>query len=253
MCEAVYDKIVQDGVPDALKADIINSCAGCVAELGNDPLAVQYVFNQFSVTNASAGAPLPLNDGEIVGHIKLLRPSATYLSNVLSLDSDRVEELFRWLAGVGSPSPSQRDEAADWFDDLIDFVDSSGNALVISGPTCWLFREDTAGDANILFADAECLPCRLGLPTILERMPPYPRRLEFLGMCVPAASLANSRRATVFHGDYVSVRDIWLPGGMTQPIPAGPAACVAQGGLRELVADAPRFNQIDPKIRIFLT
>ena len=251
MHASVYQKIIDDDVGDALKADVLDLCAACDAELGDIDTSVQSVFNNYCQANRDSGNALALGAGEIVGHIKMLDGTCAYLSKVLNLDSDRVAELFRWLAGEGSPS--QIDEAADWFVDLTQVVNATGDALVISGPVCWLFRED-GGDARSLFDDApECLPCRLGLPTVLEMMPPYPSDLTFIGMTVRGALLSNPRSATVFHGDYISVREIWLPGGMTQPIALGPAHCVAMGGVAEFVANPPKFSEIDANIRILTT
>ena len=251
MPASVYQKIIGDGVGDALKSDLLDLCAACDAELGDHDTSLQTVFDAYSKANRESGAPLALAGDEIVGHIKALDGTCAHLSKVLNLDSARIAEMFRWLAEDGSPS--QMDEARDWFRDLTRKLDHMGNALVISGPVCWLFRED-GGDAQALFDDApECLPCRLGLPTVLELMPPYPRNLEFLGMAVRGALLSNPRSATVFHGDYMSVRDIWLPGGLTQPIALGPTHCVNMGGVAEFVADPPKFSEIDANIRIVTT
>lgn len=253
MHQAVYNKLTGDAVPEALKVQLLTLCDRCDHEIGNEATAVEKVFNDFAASKHGSGAAITLKAGEIVGHVKLLRPAAEYIAKKMSLDSSKVQDFFRWIAGLGSPS--QVSDAREWFaEDLLSFIDSTGNSLLISGPVCWLFREDISADANVAFNGSPgCLPCRLGLPSVLEKVPPYPKNLEFVGICIGAAKLRNPRQATVFHGDYVSVRDIWLPGGRTQPIAAGPPGCVSMGGLLEFVADAPYYNQIDANIRVFST
>ncbi|WP_162792207.1 hypothetical protein [Novosphingobium sp. P6W] len=252
MDASVYDKLVQDNIPVPLKDAIIGLCGSCTSEHGADDTTVEQVFNAYCFANQDTGASIALGPNETVGHIKLLDSTALHLSRRLSVDRDRIEALFRALAG--ERGPSQLEDAQEWFADMIQVLDADGNALVISGPVCWLFRDEATEDATNFFTDSpECLPCRLGLPTILNEMPPYPHGLDFLGMAVKSSNVSNARDATVFHGDYVSVRDIWLPGGYTQPISMGPAYCVALGGVREFVATPPAYHQIDPSFRILTT
>lgn len=117
---------------------------------------------------------------------------------------------------------------------------------------CWMARERNTNDAgDIIEDDPECVPCRLGLPEFLNEAGQYQKGLLFIAFLVASGNVLNARAATFCHGSYLSVRDIWEPGGSTKPIPYGPAACVAKGGIAEMVCDPPSFKNVSDKIFVF--
>jgi hypothetical protein len=240
MSDTVYQRIEEDpSIVDDTKVQVIGICTGCMteSELSN-------AFNEFATQHRLLGEPaVCLDDDEVVGHVKNLRGASKFISDALNMDIGEVEAYFRSLSGQG-PSTKVR-EAKEWFQEEI--VDG-GNDFRLSLTPCWLFREATERDAQKEFdhADVSCLPARLGLPLpeFLDGRP-YPEgQMEFLGYCVPSNYVDQCRTASFLDGTYVSVRDVWIIGGTTQPIAGAPNRCINAGGLEEVVAIPPLLENV---------
>ena len=202
--------------------------------------------------------PVELDDGEILGRITNLYGVARYIAKGLNQDVDDVQQFFHWLSGLSKPgpTPNQLRAAEDWFDDLRNAVDpKTDSAIAISPPVCWVFRSEQVNkDANNdLIGDLNCLPCRLGLPDLLNPDEKYETGLDYLCLTIAATNAKNARTANFCHGGYINVRDIWEPGGRTVPIPYGPNSCKGKGGLLEIICDAVAYKHVLEPIRVART
>jgi len=262
--DSVYQKICNDTVEDAVKNEFLAVCLECDCETiadvrnGVGEASLEEAYDVFCSTRQHTGAPVALVDGETLGRVTNLRNAAAYIAKGLRQSVDDVLQKFSWLDTHGSPAatPSQRVEALEWFEELKTAIDrNTGVAFAISPPVCWLFRSQHGNhNANDdIVNDADCLPCRLGLPDLLNDEQTYETGLDYLCMVVAAAGANNVRTSNFCHSGYLGVRDIWEPGGMIAPIPYGPSACVAKSGLPEILSDAVGYRHIVEPIRIVRT
>ncbi len=253
----VYEKIVIDVFDEDLKNEFLAACQDCDCETGFEAGArsVEAVYIEFSGHHQHTGIPVDLNDGEKLGRVTNLRNAAEYIALRLNQDVADVIQMFYWLNELGSPKPTSRQSrvAAEWFEDLKSAINpDTGEPFAISPQVCWLFRSQAGNsDANEEMAnDGNCLPCRLGLPDLLNESEIYETDLEYLCLTVSAEDVPNPRLPNFCHSGYIGVRDIWAPGGSTVPIPYGPDQCVAQGGLPEIISDAVSYNVLAGLVRV---
>ncbi|NSY17713.1 hypothetical protein [Neorhizobium sp. AL 9.2.2] len=246
MSQSVYEKVYSDSnLEDLVKAELLNLCASATSEIG-----VKETFDAFASTRRLTGSNVvSLNNGEIVGNIKNLRGLSEFLERVLGQPRADIEQSFRMLAGAGT---TLDEEAAKiWFrDEILGHTE----VIYIARSPAWFFRSNPGWNAEDVFrhSDVGCLPCRLGLPMLVEENP-LQAGVEYLGICVPGDHLSNIRLPSCLDGDYKSVKDIWLHTGYTQPIPHGSGTCVSLGGLPEVVASAPSFAAISTDLTLFET
>lgn len=237
MNDVVYARLSEDGaISDDVKKQLLELCVACSSES-----EVIEEFDKFSGSRRRLGPEIVMHSGdEVLGHLKNLHKASSYLAKTLSLSPADVENNFRLLGGAGTRT--ERDEAELWFEE--DVVGHSVT-ITVSGPPCWLFREESKGDAKVEFASADvgCLPARAGLPEFIG-YDPYPTGLEFIGYTFLAKDLDECRAPTFLDGSYGSVRDIWITGGRSQPIPNALPACVAKGGLIEVVTGPPPLKAV---------
>lgn len=246
MSQSVYQKIEADTeLAEAIKIALLDVC-----NLETDESGLKAAFNTFAKSNKLAGnTVVALEDGEYVGHVKNLRGISDYLASILMMPRADIEKNFRMLAGLGTDI--DRENAELWFKDEILGHTST---LHVAARPAWLFREATGNDARQTFTSptVNCLPCRLGLPALVSQIP-IPSGMEFLGLSISKDRLGNVRLPTCLDGDYSSVDEIWIVGGVSQPIQHGPPSCVAEGGLLEVVADSLRFSDVSLPIALFQT
>lgn len=255
-----YRKVVNDSVPIAVKNDFLRECLTCGCEtiqgksVAGDQ-SIEEVFSVFAGSRLHLGDAIALETKEIVAHVRNLAKTADFLQSRMQVDKTDIIRYFSWLAApAGSGvTQSQHDDAVEWFDTLKSTIDKGiGKEFAISAPVCWMARETATNDATDIFKDdLECVPCRLGLPEFLNDAGKYQRGLLFVAFLVEGSKVSNARAATFCHGSYLSVRDIWEPGGKTKPIPYGPAVCVSKGGIAEMVCDAPSFKSVSDNLFVF--
>jgi predicted transcriptional regulator len=256
MAQAVYDKIGSCPVGLARESDLMSACAPCIYEYpatprARDPDAVAFQFDSFADMNRMLGSKINLAPSEILGRLCGLNGTADYLARAVGARRDDVAQNLRWLAGQGSAS--QREDAQFWFDEYLAVIDPATNrGREISGTPCWLFLGEAGHHARAMLqsTDRIDLPCRLGLPSFLPYQPSLPP-VEFLGFAIEAHRVRNARAPSVFDGDYESVKEVWSPAGVTQPLHWGPIECTAKSGLREIVAASPSYDEIEPNIFVF--
>lgn len=256
MNQAVYDKIGLCPVGAMHEAALISACASCTYEyptpLGTaDASAVSFQFDSFAPAFRMSGPHVVLMPSEILGRLTGLNRTAEYLARVLGGRRDEVAQNLRWLAGQGSIS--QQEDARFWFNEYLALIDpATGRGREIAQTPCWLFLGESGRSAEVMLAAADRvdLPCRLGLPSFLPDRPRLPS-LEFLGFAIEAYRVSDTRAPAVFDGDYESVKEVWSPSGSTQPLAWGPTECIAQTGLREIVANSPSYEEIRPQIFVF--
>jgi hypothetical protein len=256
MSQTVYDKVGQCSVGIANEQELVNNCSACTCEIAdanaNSDKAVATTFDAFSAGKRLLGSPVQLDDGTFLGRISGLRPTASFLARAVSkiASEDEVEQNLRWLA---HGSPDQRADAEFWYDRNLRVTHPpTGRGVLASPLPCWLFLRDAQDAADKLLAsdDVSELPCRLGLPSLVDDMPRVPP-LWFVGFVIPCNRVRNPRNPSVFDGGYKSVRDIWLPGGITQPLPWAGSQCVSAGGIHECVSEQPSFDEFDSSIFVF--
>lgn len=256
MSQSVYDKIGQCDVGVANEAALMAQCAGCTCEFAitdaDSPQSIRTVFDTFSAGKRLLGHPVVLEDGGFVGRICGLIPTARYLARTVSGIADEAEaqQNLRWLA---QGSPDQRADAEFWYDRNLRVTEPpTGRGVLASPLPCWLFIRDADYAAQELLASdgVSELPCRLGLPSLIDDMATVPQ-LWFVGFVIPCQQVRNPRRPSVFDGDYKSVKDIWLPGGVTQPLPWAGQQCVDAGGIQECVSEQPSFDEFEAEIFVF--
>lgn len=262
--ERFYQKLSADDIDESIKNQFLEACAGCDCETlahardGGGESPIEAAYNEFCADLQTAGNPISLLEGERLGRVTNLRGAAAYIAKGLKQSLGDVLEKFFWLNDL-SPTPatpSQISDARDWLEDLKQATDpNTGLPFAISPPVCWLFRsKHDNNDANDdMLNGAECLPCRLGLPDLLNDEQILETGLDFLCMIVSASGAKNVRSSNFCHSGYLGVRDIWEPDGSTAPIPYGPPACVEQGGLPEVICDAVSYVHVVEPIRIVRT
>jgi hypothetical protein len=214
--------------------------------------SVEWTFDAFSGGKRLLGSPVHLVDGGFLGRVCGLGPTARYLARNVSgiADEAEAEQNLRWLA---NGSPDQRADAEFWYDRNLRVTNPpTGRGVLASPLPCWLFVKDNHNAAHELLASdgVSELPCRLGLPSLIDDMPLVPP-LWFIGFVLPCNRVRNPRSPSVFDGGYKSVRDIWLPGGVTQPLPWAGPQCVAAGGIQECVSEQPSFDEFDTTLFVF--
>ncbi len=220
--------------------------------------SVESAYDEFVKDYQHTGESIDLHDDEILGRVTNLFGAARYIAKGLKQDVDDVQQMFLWLNELcdPGPTPSQLRTAKDWFEDLQSTIDpATGKVFAISPPVCWVFRSEKGNrDANDdMIASLNCLPCRLGLPDLLDPGKNYQTGLDYLCLTVAAKNVINSRASNFCHGGYIGVRDIWEPGGRTVPIPYGPQPCTDDGGLLEVVCDAVTYEHVLGPIRVART
>ena len=262
--DEVYRKISNDNIDEAVKNEFLTACLNSDCEtlsderLGAGSNSIESVYDAFSKGRQQSGTPLILAPSEKLGRITNLRNAAGYIAKGLKQSVDDVLQMFYWLNGLSDPkpTPSQSDASNDWFEELKAAIDpKTGLAFAISPPVCWLFRSlEGNHDANDdMKADLDCLPCRLGLPDLLNDDSIYEVGLDYLCLVVEASNADKVRASNFCHSGYLGVRDIWEPGGMTAPIPYGPDGCVKKSGLPEIICDAVAYAHVVDPIRIVRT
>lgn len=258
--QAMYDKIVEDVFDEGLKNEFLAACEKCDCELSFEPgtRSVEAVYIEFTRDHQQTGTPVALSEGERLGRVTNLRNTSEYIALRLRQDVADVEQMFDWLNEVSDPPPTRRQisVAAEWLEDLKAVINpDTGEKFAVSPSVCWLFRSQEGGnDAyEVMRSVGDCLPCRLGLPDLLNEDEVYETGLEYLCLVVSEKGVQNPRLSNFCHGGYIGVRDIWAPGGSTVPIPYGPADCVVQGGLPEIVSDAVGYSSLDGPVRIVRT
>lgn len=259
----VYNKIRGDNCGLELKNEFLSRCSSCDCELREDEVnpsdvSVERAYEEFVKDHQSSGTAISLSSEEILGRVTNLFGAARYIAKSLHQDVDDVQQMFLWLNDLcrPAPTPSQRKVAEDWFEDLKSATDpNTGSAFTISPPVCWVFRsESEAGNANEdMETDLNCLPCRLGLPDLLDPGETYRTGFDYLCLTISAESAQNTRASNFCHGGYTTVRDIWEPGGRTVPIPYGPQSCRDRGGLLEVICDAVPYSEVVGQIRVART
>lgn len=256
MDQAVYDKVGLCPVGLTHEASLMSDCATCICEYPTprgsaDTGAVAFQFDNFAPAFHLSGPPVTLMPNETLGRLCGLNGTAEHLARVVGGRRDEVAQNLRWLAGQGSQL--QQEDARFWFNEYLAVIDpTTGRGKEIARTPCWLFLGEPSHNAESMLtaADRVDLPCRLGLPSFLLDRPRLPS-LEFLGFAVEAHRVRNARAPSVFDGDYESVKEVWSPGGTTLPLPWGPPECIAQAGLREIVASAPSYDEVQPQIFVF--
>lgn len=240
--DQVFRNIVEDNnLPKVIGTNFLGQCSGLA-----DESEVIQKFTDFASVNRLVGlATHEPNESEKVGHLKTIESISAYMSKLLSpflpdsdeFEEDRISERFRAAARKGNSQDKR--EALLWFgDELFKRLPE----YAVSGMPSWIFRDALSNDATelLLNKDNFMLPCRLGLPEPkLWGAPPYHynRGIEFIGFAFHTDSVRLAKAPTAFDGGYVSVRDIWIIGGITQPLPHGPSELKVGGGLPELVCE----------------
>jgi hypothetical protein len=256
MSQIVYDKIGQCSVGAANEPQLMDDCSACTCEIAvtaaDSAKSVEMAFDSFSNGKRLLGNPVQLADDGFLGRICGLQPTARYLARNVSgiADESEAQQNLRWLAGG---SPDQRADAVFWYDQNLRVTDPpTGRGVLASPLPCWLFLDDAQNTAHELLASdgVSELPCRLGLPSLIEDMPRVPP-LWFVGFVIPCNRVRSPRSPSVFDGGYKSVRDIWLPGGITQPLPWAGSQCVDAGGIHECVSEQPSFDDFDSRVFVF--
>ena len=92
------------------------------------------------------------------------------------------------------------------------------------------------------------LPIRLGLPE-------YPQfeevgEIDYICFCISSDKLTNPSCPSIFDATYVPAKAHWHPGGRTVPLPWGPSECIAAQGLLEIVADAPKYHELEDGVTL---
>jgi len=259
--ENFYDKIIRDRIDIGTKNSFLTACNRCDCETEADKTSglgtqsIEAVYQVFSVPFQSSGDPITLKSGEILGRVTNLQRAVSYIAKGLRQSTDDVLQMFLWLSDP-APTPSQLGVAEEWLEILKAAIDPSTRApFAISPLVCWVFRSNEGkDDANDdMNSEINCLPCRLGLPDFLNDDEVYLIGLDYLCLTVRAEDITNARSSNFCHGEYISVRDIWEPGGMTAPIPYGPKVCVDKKGLPEVICDPVSYQQVPGPIRIVRT
>jgi hypothetical protein len=241
MSESVYSKILTDSTIDASsKAAVISACQSCEKELGKgDATAVENCFDAFSSKNVDSGCLVPPASEDTFGHVKVFKDWLARLHTVTGDRMTLIENNMRILCGL-SPGATklQIKLARNWANRRLLGNGEERDAISLTGPVCFVFMPKEKCDVEEMFTDqCETLPCRLGLPSYLGGEAPLGFVQEYVGYVMEGEMLENLRTVTVFHPGYRSVRDLWKPGGETEPHPKGPEDHIALGGLKELVCD----------------
>nr|WP_306265840.1 hypothetical protein [Pararhizobium sp. IMCC3301] len=265
LAEEFYNKLGQDTSNIGVKNEFLEACAGCDCETkadedsGRGSRSVEKAYEEFTWRLQHTGDAIVLPDGEVLGRVTNLRSAATYLAKALNQSTNDVIQMFLWLNSLSSPvpTPSQLDVAEDWLTSLKNSIDPNTDQpyVICRPPLCWLFRSGEGNcDANDdMEQDLSCLPCRLGLPDILNDEKVYELGLDYLCLTVKSEDLENVRFSNFCHSGYLGVRDIWQPGGVTTPIPYGPQRCVDKGGLPEVICDPVCYRNLPGPIRVVRT
>lgn len=257
MDQRVHDKVWACPIGRQYDSELCGLCESCVRETPDvaatapsDPTAVSTQFDHFAGGHKKEGPPVVLGGHEYLGHLRFLPRAASRIAQDIGRPVDFTSTRLRWAAGLGSST--EVSEGKKWFqENLRNSATRLGTTLTIGPPACWLFRsENKAEIVNLLDKpESNTLPIRLGLPEYTtDAMIPV---LEFIGYVARGSIVKNVRNASVLDGSYETVRDLWLPGGTTQPLPWAPDEPREGGGLQETVADAPNFAEIEEDIYIF--
>lgn len=260
MHQSAYDKIVADAFDEKLKNAFFLACEACDCEMETDVgiRSVEAVYKEFRCDHQQTGIPVVLDGDEKLGRVTNLRSAAEYIARRLHQDVADVVQMFEWLNSLSDPKPTARQTsvAKEWLDDLkVAINPDTGEPFAVSPPVCWMFRsQNDSKDANDDMEDVgSCLPCRLGLPDMLNAHEVYETGLDYLCLVITAKNVKNPRLSNFCHSGYREVRDIWAPGGTTVPIPYGPDKCVDQGGMPEIIADAVSYSSLAGPIRVIRT
>ena len=245
MSSEVYLKIKADRTVDTpTKIAAISSCDACTKELGkNDDLSVEKQFDDFSWKNAGLGTPATLKQGDRFGHVKVFEDWGDRLHKMTGDPVDLVKKNMRILCGLDLTVTKQQIALAqNWARRRLLGRGSTSAELSLTGPVCFIFSPDSSDTVEDMFINnADTLPCRLGLPSFWDdswgATFPAGTKIEYVGYVLLGDRIKNVRSVTVFHPGYRSVRDLWKPGGKTEPHPKGPKHHIAFGGLDELVCD----------------
>ncbi|MCF7698908.1 hypothetical protein [Loktanella sp. M215] len=242
---AVYTKIEADPTIEmAAKRDAIAACDGCTAELGRlDDKSVENRFDEFSWTKLHLGQPLTGKPNDTYGHVKVFEDWGDRLQIITRDPIDLVKKNLRILSGLAPAATKQQVTLAEnWAKRQLLGAGHSSKPVSLTGTVCFIFLPDSGVTVEDMFINnPQPLPCRLGLPSFWDDMwgsaPPFGTKLEYIGYILIGKAMRNIRSVTVFHPGYRSVRDLWKPGGKTEPHPNGPQDHVVLGGLSELVCD----------------
>lgn len=241
----VYSKIEADQTVDTKKKiSAIKSCNKCTTELGkNDDLSVEKIFDDFSGKNIALGTPATVKKDERFGHVKVFEDWGDRLHRMTGDPVDLVKKNMRILCRLNPTATKQQIALAqNWARRRLLGNGDASTAVNLTGRICFIFLPDSPDTVEDMFINsAETLPCRLGLPSFWDdswgTMFPAGFKLEYVGYVLLGHRIDKIRSVTVFHPGYRSVRDLWKPGGKTEPHPKGPKHHIAMGGLDELVCD----------------
>ena len=215
---------------------VISYCASCANESDTAD-----AFNKISKDHRFHG-PDKVGEDEL-GRITELKRSAGYISDVMvDYDDDTIIHYIEILSGVKPALVREKRAANLWLKDFDELSKRSGK-LSPSYEVCWVFDPTTNNTPKEELSESHsnCLPYRLGLPTLAKLAPGA--KLKYIGVIFSSNALKRLSLPTALDSDYYNVQEYWEPTGQTKPLDSCPDDCEDKSGLSEFVCLPPGYHE----------